>query len=62
MLDYYSILDLMESEDRQIQFAAREYLDSEISSYASEWWEQGDFPQDVIPAMGEMGFLGSNLP
>ena len=62
MLDYYSILDLMESEDRQIQSAAREYLDSEIRSYASEWWEQGDFPRDVIPAMGEMGFLGSNLP
>ena len=44
MLDYYSILDLLESEERQIQSAAREYLDAEISSHAAEWWEKGDFP------------------
>ena len=62
MLDYYNVLDLMTSVDRQIQQSTREFLDSEMRSRVSEWWENGDFPGNLPTQLGEMGFLGSNLP
>ena len=62
MLDYYNVLDLMTSVDRQVQQSAREFLDSEMRSRVSEWWENGDFPGNLPTQLGEMGFLGSNLP
>ena len=62
MLDYYNVLDLMTSVDRQVQQSAREFLDSEMRSHVSEWWENGDFPGNLPTQLGEMGFLGSNLP
>ena len=61
MLDYYAVGELFESEDRQIQSSAREYLESEVKAGASGWWEEGEFPRELVPTFGEMGFLGANL-
>ena len=62
MLDYYNVLDLMTPVDRQVQRSARDFLDSEIRAHVSEWWENGDFPESLPTQLGEMGFLGANLP
>ena len=62
MLDYFNVLDLMTSVDRQVQQSTREFLESEIKSHVSEWWENGDFPKRLTSQFGEMGFLGANLP
>ncbi|MCI0438663.1 MAG: acyl-CoA dehydrogenase family protein, partial [Chloroflexi bacterium] len=63
MLDYYQTLeDLFTSEERQVQAAARDFLDAEVASNILEWWESGVFPRHLIPGLGEMGFLGANLP
>ena len=52
MLDYYNVLDLMTSVDRQVQQSAREFLDSEMRSHVSEWWENGDFPGNLPTQLG----------
>ena len=62
MLDYYDVAELFESEERQIQRSARDYLDNELMPNIADWWESGEFPTDIIPNLGEMGFLGANLP
>ena len=62
MLDYYNVTELLSTEDRQIQNAARDYLDSEVLPGIKGWWESGEFPKHLVPDFGEMGFLGSNLP
>ena len=61
MLDYYSVAELFDSEDRQIQRSARDYLDRELMPNVAMWWESGKFPTRIIPDFGEMGFLGANL-
>ena len=61
MLDYYSVAELFDSEDRQIQRSARDYLDRELMPNVAAWWESGEFPTRIIPELGEMGFLGANL-
>jgi glutaryl-CoA dehydrogenase len=62
MLDYYQMSGMLSSEDRQIQNAAREFLEAEVSPHISQWWEEGVLPTPMIPKFGEMGFLGANLP
>ena len=62
MLDYYNVSELLSTEDRQIQSSARDYLDSEVMPGIKGWWEAGEFPQQLVPEFGNMGFLGSNLP
>ena len=62
MLDYYNVLDLLSSEERQVQSTVREFLDSEVLPYVSEWWEKAEFPTHIIPKLGELGLLGANLP
>ena len=41
MLDYYSVAELFDSEDRQIQRSARDYLDRELMPNVAMWWESG---------------------
>ena len=62
MLDYYNVLDLLSSEERQVQSVVRDFLDSEILPHVAGWWEKADFPTHVISKFGEMGLLGANLP
>ena len=62
MLDYYQIMDALSSEDRQTQAAARDFMEAEAAPGILDWWEDGEFPSRLVPKMGEMGFLGANLP
>jgi alkylation response protein AidB-like acyl-CoA dehydrogenase len=50
------------SEHKMIQQAAREFAQKEISPIASEFDESGEFPIDTIKQMGEMGFMGIEVP
>ena len=62
MLDFYGILELLTPEERQIQTAAREFLEAEAQPFIRDWWEAGNFPYHLVKRFGEMGFLGANLP
>jgi glutaryl-CoA dehydrogenase len=62
MLDYYLVNDMLTSEQKQVQATAREFLDAEAEPGVRGWWEQGTFPKALVPRLGEMGFLGANLP
>jgi len=62
MLDHYQLAELFTSEERQVQSAAREFLEAEAQPHISDWWEAGTFPNHLVKRFGEMGFMGSNLP
>ncbi len=62
MLDYFQVLDALSTEDRQVQTAARDFMEAEVRSHIAQWWEDGVFPRDMVNKLGEMGFLGANLP
>ena len=62
MLDAVGVQELLSPEERQIQQEARRFLEAEALPHIREWWEQGQFPVHLIPRLGEMGFLGANLP
>jgi alkylation response protein AidB-like acyl-CoA dehydrogenase len=49
-------------EHEMIRQAAREFAQNEIAPIAAEYDESGEFPMDTIKKMGEMGFMGIEVP
>jgi alkylation response protein AidB-like acyl-CoA dehydrogenase len=52
----------LSSEHEMIQQAAREFAKNEIAPIAAEFDESGEFPQETIRKMGQMGFMGIEVP
>lgn len=49
-------------EHEMIRQTAREFAQREIAPIAAEYDESGDFPIETIMKMGEMGFMGIEVP
>ncbi|MEE8159498.1 MAG: acyl-CoA dehydrogenase family protein, partial [Dehalococcoidia bacterium] len=62
MLDYYQISELFSPEERQVQTTARKFLDDQVLPHVSQWWEEETLPRNLATQLGELGFLGANLP
>jgi len=52
----------LSEEHRMIQHAARDFAQNEIAPIAAEFDERGDFPLETVRKMGEMGFMGIEIP
>lgn len=52
----------LSEEHRMIRDAAREFAQKEIAPIAAEHDESGKFPYETIKKMGEMGFMGIEVP
>jgi alkylation response protein AidB-like acyl-CoA dehydrogenase len=50
------------AEHESIRQAARNFAQKEIAPVAAEFDESGDFPSKTIKKMGEMGFMGIEVP
>ena len=55
-------LFVLNDEHRMIQQAARDFAQKEIAPIAAEFDETGEFPRATIKRMGEMGFMGIEVP
>jgi alkylation response protein AidB-like acyl-CoA dehydrogenase len=56
-------MDLQLSEEhKMIQKAARDFAQNEIAPIATELDERGDFPYETIKKMGQLGFMGIEVP
>jgi alkylation response protein AidB-like acyl-CoA dehydrogenase len=49
-------------EHRMIRDAARDFARKEIAPIAAEFDESGEFPIETVKKMGEMGFMGIEVP
>jgi alkylation response protein AidB-like acyl-CoA dehydrogenase len=49
-------------EHEMIRQTARDFAQNEIAPIAAEFDETGDFPSETIKKMGEMGFMGIEVP
>lgn len=52
----------LSEEHKMIQSAAREFAQNEIGPVAAQFDESGEFPNENIKKMGEMGFMGIEVP
>jgi len=52
----------LSEEHEMILQAARDFAQNEIAPIAADYDETGDFPYETIKKMGEMGFMGIEVP
>ena len=52
----------LSDEHEMIRQAARDFAQNEIAPIAAEFDESGEFPTKTIKKMGEMGFMGIEVP
>jgi alkylation response protein AidB-like acyl-CoA dehydrogenase len=55
-------LGIITPEHEMIRQAARDFAQKEIAPIAAEFDESGEFPSETIKKMGEMGFMGIEVP
>ena len=52
----------LSDEHKMIRDAARDFAKNAIAPIAAQFDESGEFPHDTIKKMGEMGFMGIEVP
>ena len=52
----------LSDEQQQLRRTVREFAEGEIAPHVMEWDEASHFPSEIMPQMGEMGFLGVIFP
>ena len=60
--DFFNITDLLSDEELLIQQTAFDFVKAEFMPLINEHYENGTFPLEIVPKLGELGFLGSALP
>ena len=61
MLDYVDLEADLDPEEQLIRETAQEFVDERVRPDIDEHYEEGTFPTELIPEMGEMGFYAPNL-
>ncbi len=59
--DFYQIGDLLGDDDRNLITRVRGFVDSEVLPIINEYWELADFPYQILPALGELGIVGTAI-
>ncbi|MDD2694811.1 MAG: acyl-CoA dehydrogenase family protein, partial [Anaerolineales bacterium] len=57
-----NLLFPLTEEHEMIRQTARDFAQNEIAPIAAEFDESGEFPSETIRKMGEMGFMGIEVP
>jgi glutaryl-CoA dehydrogenase len=60
-LDLLDVSSLLSEEERDIQTTVREFLDDRVRPHIGAWFEDGQFPRELVPELGKMGLLGMHL-
>ena len=60
MLNYFDWQ--LSSEQQMIQGVVREFVEREALPLIPDSFEKGDFPEQLIPRLGELGVLGPTIP
>ena len=60
--DFYNITGILSEEELMIQKTAYEFVQTEFMPLICKHYENGTFPMELAPKLGELGFMGSSLP
>lgn len=60
--DYYQIEEMLSEEERMVRNVARRFVDEEFLPRVQKSFREGSFPLELVPRLGQLGFLGITLP
>jgi len=61
-LDFYDISSLLSEDEIMIRDQVRAYCENRLMPLIAKNWEDGTFPDEIIPELGELGLLGPSIP
>src|SRR5215208_1910467 len=59
--DYYQIEEFLTDEERAIRDKVRAFCDREVVPVINGYWEQGEFPFELIPKLAGLGIAGGTI-
>jgi glutaryl-CoA dehydrogenase len=59
--DLLQIGRLLSPEEVLVQETARRFVDDRVLPEIADWYDQGAFPKELAPEMGQLGLLGMHL-
>lgn len=60
--DYFQVDELLSEEHKLIRETVRQYVKKEISPIIEGYAQQAEFPQQIVPQLGELGCFGPTVP
>jgi glutaryl-CoA dehydrogenase len=60
-VDYLQIDSLFGEQELLVRQTARKFVDERVLPIIRDAFNKGEFPKQLIPEMGELGFFGANL-
>jgi glutaryl-CoA dehydrogenase len=60
-VDYFAVDSLFSEQERLVRQTARRFADERVLPLIRDCFRDARFPQELIPEMAELGFLGANL-
>jgi glutaryl-CoA dehydrogenase len=60
--DFYNIDCALTEEERAVRDSVRQFVDERVLPIIGDHYVRGEFPRQLVPEMGELGFFGANLP
>lgn len=61
-VDYYNIEYLLSEEEILVRDSVRKFVDDNVIPVIEKHYQDGTFPMDLIPKLGELGVFGMTLP
>jgi len=60
--DYYNLDDLLSDEHKLVRQAARDWVKRDVSPIIEEYAQKGEFPNQIIKGLAEIGAFGPYIP
>lgn len=60
-VDYLHIDSLLSDDEKLVRQTARQFVDEQVMPVIKSCYNEGRFPANLVPQMGELGFFGANL-
>ena len=60
--DLYDVRSLLSEEERAVQDTVARFTDERVLPIIGDAFDEGRFPNELIPEIAELGLLGSSLP
>ena len=61
-VDYFQIENLLSEEEILVRDSVRRFVDDKVIPVIEDHYQDGTFPADLIPQLGELGVYGMTLP
>src|SRR4051794_26560163 len=61
MTDFYLLDEKLTDEERGIRDRLRTFCDREVTPVINDYWEQAEFPHELVPKIAELGIAGGTV-